>query len=795
MRWSIVRLIWARELRDQLRDRRTLFMIAVLPVLLYPVAGLGLMHAALGLLANKHRVGVVNAGPLAAAPTPRAAVSWLAVTPAGPGGPLAAAERAAAALALAGAPGADDPPLFDRDGGQLRLRPAYRDPTDPADSLVLLSVGSVPAAPAREGGGAEPAAAPAPLRLDRSALDARDVDLLLVFPPDFVEQVRRGGRPAVFLIGREGDDRSRLTAARVAGTLARWRKQLKQVRLARAGLPADYDEPFEVRDPERAKPSGARAAEGLFDVLVRIFPFVLVMWSLAGALYPAVDLCAGEKERGTMETLLISPASREEIVWGKFLTIWVFSAATALLNLLSMGLTTWQLSSGWAGGGAARPFALAWGLVLLLPLSAFFSALGLAVGAYARSSKEGQYYLMPLFLLTMPLLFLTLAPGVELNPFYSMVPVTGVALLLQKLMTVGTPDGRLWSYFVPVLAPVVIYSWLALRWAIGQFQREEVLFREAERLDLRLWLARLLRDKEPLPSAGQAFFCFGLVLFLSAVTVNFGAGNASPSSQLVRYLAFVAPAPLFMALLLTSRPRDALALRRPPPWAWAASLALALLLFLPAAVLTLLTVRLNPGLAESVRELARSVADSAPPRGGPATPGAGLRSLLVMALLPAVCEELTFRGFVLSGLRSRFRPWQAVLLSSFLFALYRMNVFQALPHFLLGTVLAALVVRSGSVLPAVLFSLVHNGLTLAPLVFRDALGDVLSAAEGLSPLVLAAAALSAAAGGAVLSAVWFLPGRAGGRQATAGEGGGAAPGPPPYRRLGPAADLSRNAPS
>ena len=71
------------------------------------------------------------------------------------------------------------------------------------------------------------------------------------------------------------------------------------------------------------------------------------MWSLAGALYPAVDLCAGEKERGTMETLLISPASREEIVWGKFLTIWLFSATTALLNLLSMAITTWGL-------GAAR---------------------------------------------------------------------------------------------------------------------------------------------------------------------------------------------------------------------------------------------------------------------------------------------------------------------------------------------------------------------------------------------------------------------------------------------------------
>ena len=98
-----------------------------------------------------------------------------------------------------------------------------------------------------------------------------------------------------------------------------------------------------MRDPEKSKPVNERAAEDLFDVLVRIFPFILVMWALAGALYPAVDLCAGEKERGTMETLLISPASREEIVWGKFLTIWVFSGATALLNLFSMGVSTWVL--------------------------------------------------------------------------------------------------------------------------------------------------------------------------------------------------------------------------------------------------------------------------------------------------------------------------------------------------------------------------------------------------------------------------------------------------------------------
>src|SRR5256885_17257534 len=119
--------------------------------------------------------------------------------------------------------------------------------------------------------------------------------------------------------------------------------------------------------------------------MVRIFPFMLVMWSLAAAIYPAVEVCAGEKDRGTMETLLITPAGREEIVWGKFLTIWVFSAATTLLNLVSMGISTLQFG-GVLPADVLRPAPLLWCAALILPMSAFFSALCLAVGAYARSS-------------------------------------------------------------------------------------------------------------------------------------------------------------------------------------------------------------------------------------------------------------------------------------------------------------------------------------------------------------------------------------------------------------------------
>jgi sodium transport system permease protein len=714
MRWSIIRLIWLRELRDQLRDRRTLFMIAVLPVLLYPLAGFGVMQLALGYLGKQTVLGVQGRQylppltPHCNAFSPLPVLSWFTVTPAVPGVPLAGVERVATAAALEQArrndPRQDYPPLLLSDGDKLRFPTLYLDSPEEAHTLDIR-----PLEPSSESQQSEPGTYNAELGIvDRSALDNRQVDLILVVPADFQDVLRNDGRPPLYVLTREGDDRSRLVDNRVAAILRQWKKCLKETRLRRRGLPADYDEPIEVRDAARARPAGKRAADELLDMLVRIFPFILVMWSLAGALYPAVDLCAGEKERGTMETLLISPAGRAEIVCGKFLTIWVFSAATALLNLLSMGLTTWQFGSLLTAGASFRPAALFWAIALLLPLSAFFSAICLAVGAYARSSKEGQYYLMPLFLLTLPLIFLTLAPGVELNPFYSMVPVTGVALLLQKLMAVKPPANDLWGYFVPVLAPMVVYSWLALRWAIEQFQREEVLFREAERLDLHLWLRRLFRDKESLPSAGQAFFCFVLIFGLHWLSLGVGGRVSVMAFSAIRYLTFVAAPPLFMALLLTTRPRQGLALRLPPWWAWPIAVVLAVLLLPPLAGLTLFLLREIPQIKQILLE-----AQAAGARGQGA--GSGLY-LLVIGVLPALCEELAFRGFILSGLRRRFRPWTAILLSSFLYAVYQMNVFQAVPYFLAGVVLALLVLRTGSVASAMVFHFVWNVLSITPVL-------------------------------------------------------------------------------
>ncbi len=663
MRWSIIRTIWFREMRDQLRDRRTLLVIVGLPLVLYPLLGFAVIRVAVEFPEKPSVVGVVTGSADVKNFPPRSDPS----TPLG--------KRAYPLLIEAGKFTAGDAKAATKEGGLVQL--------------VFLD------------------------KVDPGWLDDSKFDLILEATGDFFMKLERDDNagapplPAVQMHIRPGEDRSRLAMRRLTPLLNAWNIELKKVRLVRKGLTDQYLDTFEVRIPDESAAGAGK--DSVINLVVRFFPLMLVMWSLSGALYPAVDLCAGEKERGTMETLLITPAGREEIVLGKFLTIWVFSSGTALVNLLSMGITTALFSSYMPQGGISIP-ALLWCVVLSLPQSAFFSALGLAIGAYARSSKEGQYYLMPLFVITMPLICLTLAPGIELNPLYSMVPVTGVALLMQRLMTEGI-SLRVAAYFVPVLAPIGLYSWLALRWAIEQFNREEVLFREAERLDLGLWLKRLFRDKEALPTTGQAFFCLGLLIGLRWLTLGMGSGWALAMRTAIGQLAFVAMPPLFMVMLLNTQPTDGMYLNWPRRRETGLAALLALLLLAPMTGFMQAVAVWLPHLLEGIHpliEILRAIHDRR-------DLGASqlLLYVLAFALVPALCEEIAFRGFVLRGLHHGFRPRNAVLLSSFFFALFHLNVFLFLPTFVLGVVLGLLTVRSRSLLPAISFHFLHNTVLIA----------------------------------------------------------------------------------
>jgi membrane protease YdiL (CAAX protease family) len=201
------------------------------------------------------------------------------------------------------------------------------------------------------------------------------------------------------------------------------------------------------------------------------------------------------------------------------------------------------------------------------------------------------------------------------------------------------------------------------------------------------------------------------------------------------------------------------------------------------AGLTLAITEMNPGFKQAV------LAGTGAAAGVPGEVRQRLASadrwqvLLVVGVLPAVCEELAFRGFILSGLRRRFRPWTAILLSSFLFALYQMNVFQFVPHFVFGVVLALLVQRTGSVGPAVLFQLVWNLLLLYPAVFGETSWLPTEGGVGGAAVAVMAACLVLAA-----PLLWVL-----GRWEPRREEGSGEP-LPPSPASSPVKELTRHAP-
>lgn len=412
-----------------------------------------------------------------------------------------------------------------------------------------------------------------------------------------------------------------------------------------------------------------------------------------------------------METLLISPASRTEIVLGKFLTVMLASILTALLNLIAMGITGFRLAGQFAiartsqdGAPLLQPPSLPsaiWMILLLVPLSGFFSALCVALAVLARSMKEGQYYLTPLYLVAMPLIFITLVPGIELNLFYSLVPITGVALLLRALMLGEYALAA--RYFLPVLVPTIAYGLVALRWAIDQFNRESVLFREAERFDLRNWLVHLVRDRGPTPTGGEALLCFTLMIvaawFVSQMV------PPTPAGIVLGQVAYVLIPPLLLAVLLTSDPRRTLRLS----WPRGRDLVLAAVL-VPAlnplqmelrnVVETLFPV--PEAIQGALQELLGQIPNLA-------------SAVLILALVPAICEEVAFRGFILSGLESGHRTRSAIVMSALLFGF--LHVLVSLFHQLfnagvLGLVLGLLAVRSRSLLPGIVFHFLNNALAV-----------------------------------------------------------------------------------
>ncbi|GGF71969.1 ABC transporter permease [Alteromonas lipolytica] len=210
-----------------------------------------------------------------------------------------------------------------------------------------------------------------------------------------------------------------------------------------------------------------------------MIPYFIFMLCLQGAMIPATDLGAGEKERGTLETLLISPIERHKLVLGKFFTIALAGATSALITVSSMAVWGLIISQGMAiemvtefmSAISAIDFVLMF--LMLVPVVAIFSAVLLSLSIYARSFKEAQGYMTPLVFAVIVPVMLAMLPGVELKGGWAWVPLTNVALAIKELIK-GTMD---YFQLFAIFSSTAVIAGALLYFCVFWFNKEKVLFR------------------------------------------------------------------------------------------------------------------------------------------------------------------------------------------------------------------------------------------------------------------------------------------------------------------------------
>ena len=316
---------------------------------------------------------------------------------------------------------------------------------------------------------------PSPDYVDQ--ISNKKIRVAVEIPGGFDAAVARGELTGVTIDVYEGDIKSSFASRRVQSFFNELRQRTVRERLVTRNLSEGLLRPFELTEKNVVSPEKVWGT--IFGGMVT---YMVILLCLTGAMYPAMDLTAGEKERGTMETILCSPVSRTHLVLGKFLTVLTASLATAALSILSMALT-FLGAKGLLGGLnpetptllriTINPKAMAAVFIMVLPIAVIFSAGLLAIALFAKSFREAQTYVSPLTIVVVMLAVVSMLPGIELNAKLALLPIVNTSLVSKEIVT-GTYH---WKYIVLIFASSCVYAALALGAAVKLFQREDVLFR------------------------------------------------------------------------------------------------------------------------------------------------------------------------------------------------------------------------------------------------------------------------------------------------------------------------------
>jgi sodium transport system permease protein len=567
--------------------------------------------------------------------------------------------------------------------------------------------------------------------LARSALQG-SADIVIASSATAAMSLAEGGTARFMVLFDETDAHGGIALDRVEDVLRDAGRELREARLRDLGLSPRLIFPISIQ-----KRSVSTASEVGGHMASLYLPMLILTFIAISCFYPAIDLTAGEKERGTLATLLTAPIETSEVVLGKYFAVVSIGTIAGLINVTVVTATLLRaLASAPRDSRLALPEpTIGMGLGMLaavLLLSLFIASVMLLAATFARSFRDASNLLAPVLLALLAPAFLAALPSAKLTPAWGAVPVAGVVLWMKALLLDRTTLEGVISAIAATLGATVLLLAIATR----VFKDERVLFSgEGPRADLRGLLAEA---PEPGVAVAVAFASllfvgdyFGGVLIerlpalFGVVLVQIGV-HALPSLAIAAWMSKKIPPRTLIPLgaMKESSVRGSIAAVLIGLGAW-------LGVGLP---IVWLQSKLLPG-QDAASEALRAMLGL---EGAPI-----LLLLLCLAIVPAFAEELAFRGVMLGLLRARLSIGSAILIQAIAFGLLHGSVFRLLPTATLGLFLGILAVRTRSLWPGIVAHALSNGIVV--IVDRFSTEELAERFTGPSPLaILGLAALAIA---------------------------------------------------
>ena len=655
MNWEIVKTLWSNELRMLLRDRRMVVMSIVLPLAIMP-----LMLFAMKFMGEQRGKRLDNT------------VYQYAVS-----GAQADSVRAIIARGLSHAA------MLDTTLRSLKLeeiRTTNPDSSLGAKALHFYIVG-------RGGEESDSLAAIAErkkVEQRKTAARERAAD-----SPGTPAPVCYQGVPTATLYFQGNRDASRNGYTKMERLLLRERAAEREAALRQAGLTLS---PAQIVPVESIDVALKEQVAGSY--LGRIITALLLFLIMSGGSIAAMDSIAGEKERGSLETLLTTAVSRFEIIAAKQLTVLTVALIIVVIQVVNLlfYVTLRLIPLPEYLAVDLPPVLLLALLALYLPTASVVSSILLMISAYAKSYKETQWYFLPVFMVVAILALAAVLPGLPLRSAIVVVPIANVSVAVRELL-VGRTD---WQMIVVTVLTMCGTAWLLLH-ATTRLLSVERLITSSDSDEADLLGGPALFPRRVL------FWFAGMWAVMLLATTNVEALMKFEGQYLFNMGVLFLVTPLLIVKLYRLDWKTTFALRPVKPVVWVLTV-----LLIPAAHLTAIAVFHGANLIFPVPQ--RMMEEMAKMMLPPEYPFWLI--LVMLTIVPGIVEELTFRELLLHGLHRRLHPIVVALVVGGVFGLFHTSLFRIIPTGFLGVILAGLTLTTGSIFPGMVLHAGRNALSI-----------------------------------------------------------------------------------